>query len=215
MSVASQGRRLAGLVKAHEGADSAQREASAALRFLLEHGARRQILAAVPGNLPQFNWDSVSARGDQRDSVATLILAGAGLRYVPEYSYSNGYVYLNARKSSTLPISGYEWLLNVSGRDTAPQLAGADSVRVRFDSSSGIALVRIGRDSLVFPLGRLVGTLMETTDVRRYDVPAERLRIDAVSPGRRGTLMVQHIDGKRTGSTVRVGDWNGMLLLGR
>jgi uncharacterized protein DUF4153 len=215
LSVASQGRRLAHLVKSHED-DSAQREASAALRFLLEHGARRQIVAAIPAAEPHLNRDSLPWRAYDQDSVGKLILAGTGLRYVPQYSYSSsGYVYLNARRQSTLPISGYEWLLNVSGRDTAFKLAGPDSVRTRFDSASGIAVVRVGRDSLVFALSRLAGVLTETSDARRYDVPAERLRLDAVSPGRRGTLLLEHIDGKRTGGTVQVGEWNGMLLLGR
>jgi hypothetical protein len=215
LSVTSQGRRLARLVKSHTG-DEPQREASAALRFLLEHGARGEIVAAIPGAAAKLASDSLPWRANQQDSVGSLVLAGTGLRYVAQYSNeSTGYVYLNARRQSTLPISGYEWLLNVSGRDTAFKLAGSDTVRSRFDSSSGIAVIRIGRDSLVFALSRLAGVLNETSDARRYDVPAERLRLDAVSPGRRGTLMLEHIDGKRIGSTVRVGEWNGMLLLGR
>jgi hypothetical protein len=215
LSIASQGRRFGRLVKSTEG-DKAQREASAALRFLLEHGARRQILAAIPSAEPKLRRDSLPWRPYEQDSVAKEILAGTGLRYVPQYSHSSsGYVYLNANRKSTLPITGYDWMVTVSGRDTALRLVGSDSVRTRFDSSSGVAVVRIGRDSLVFDLRRLAGVLMETSDVRRYDVPAARLRLDAVSPGRRGTLMLEHIDGRRNGSTVRVGDWNGMLLLGR
>jgi hypothetical protein len=215
LSVASQGRRLARLVKS-PGHDKAQREGSAALRFLLEHGARPQIIAAIPGAEAKLNRDSLPWRPYEQDSVARLVLAGTGLPYVPQYSSeSSGYVYLNARRQSTLPISGYEWLLNVSGRDTAFTVAGSDSVRTRFDTSLGIAVVRVGRDSLVFALSRLAGILTETSDARRYDVPAERLRLDAVSPGRRGTLMLEHIDGKRTGTSVQVREWNGMLLLGR
>jgi hypothetical protein len=215
LSVASQSRRLTRLVKSPEG-ERGQREASAALRFLLEHGARRQIVAAIPGAEAHLKRDSLPWRMYEQDSVGKQILAGTGLRYVPQYSDSpNGYVYLNARRQSTLPISGYEWLLNVSGRDTAFMLAGPESVRTRFDSSSSIAVVRVGRDSLVFALGRLSGVMMETSDGRRYDVPAERLRLDAVAPGRRGTLMLDYISGKRTERGVRVGDWNGKLLLGR
>jgi hypothetical protein len=215
LSVASQGGRLARLVK-NQGGESGQREASAALRFLLEHGARRQILAAIPGAESRLSRDSLPWRRSEQDSVARAILAGTGLKYVPQYSSSdNGYVYLNARRPATLPIAGYEWLLTVSGRDTAFKLAGPDSVRTHFDGGSGIVVVRVGRDSLAFALSRLAGVMVETSDVRRYDVPPERLRLDAVSPGRRGTLMLEHIDGKRTGSTVRVGEWNGMLLLGR
>jgi hypothetical protein len=148
--------------------------------------------------------------------VASQILAEAGIRYVSEYPYlAGGYVYLHAGKQSALPVGGYEWMLNVSAQDTAFTLAGADSVRVRFDTTSGIARVRVGRDSLAFDVGRLSSTLAETSDVRRYEVPAERLRLEAAIPGRRGALMLESIEGRRTGNTLRVTGWRGTLFLGR
>jgi hypothetical protein len=216
LSVSSQGRRLAGLLsRPHEG-DHPEREASAALRFLLDHGARREIAAAVPGELPKVEWDSLPIRRDRRDSVASQILAGAGMRYVSEYSSSpEGYIYLHARKGPARQIGGYEWMLSVSARDTAFTLAGADSVRVRFDTVSGTARVKVGRDSLTFDVGRLSSTLAESSDVRRYEVPEERLRLDAAIPGRRGTLMLESIEGRRAGKTVRVTGWQGTLFLGR
>ena len=215
LSVSSQGRRLAGLLsRPHEG-DHPEREASAALRFLLDHGARREIAAAVPGELPKVEWDSLPIRRDRRDSVASQILAGAGMRYVTEYSSSpEGYIYLHARKGPARQIGGYEWMLSVSARDTAFTLAGADSVRVRFDTVSGTARVRVGSDSLTFDVGRLSSTLAESSDVRRYEVPEERLRLDAAIPGRRGTLMIESIEGRRTGKQVRVTGWQATLFLG-
>jgi uncharacterized protein DUF4153 len=221
LAVASQGRRLARLVPARPGEQTAAgrqdgREASAALRFLLDHGARRQIAAAIPGELPKVEWDSLPGRRDRRDSVASQILARTGVRYVLEYAYApNGYVHLYARKEPALHIAEYEWMLSVSGRDTTFKLAGADSVLVRFDSASSIARVLVGGDSLVFDLGRLASALAETPDRRQYDVPAERLRLDAATPGCRGALMLETIDGRRTGDTVRVGNWRGTLFLGR
>ena len=220
LAVASQGRRLARLVATRPAEQTAQgqpdgREASAALRFLLDHGARREIAAAVPGELPKVDWDSLPSRRDRRDSVASQILAGAGMRYVSEYQYlAGGYVHLYARKQAALPIGGYDWMLNISAQDTVFTLAGADSVRVRFDTASGIARVRVGRDSLVFDVGRL-SSVAETSGVRQYEVPAERLRLEAAVPGRRGALMLESIDGRRTGDTVRVSGWRGTLFLGR
>ena len=73
---------------------------------------------------------------------------------------------------------------------------------------------RVGRDSLVFDVGRL-SSVAETSDVRQYEVPAERLRLEAAMPGRRGALMLESIDGRRTGNTVRVSGWRGTLFLGR
>jgi hypothetical protein len=217
LAVASQGRRLARLVATRPVEQQRDgREASAALRFLLDHGARREIAAAVPGELPKVDWDSLPGRRDRRDSVASQILAGAGMRYVSEYSYSpEGYVHLYARKQAALQVSGYEWMLNISARDTAFKLAAADSVRIRFDTASGIARVLLGRDSLVFDLGRLSSTLAESSDLRGYEMPAERLRLEAAIPGRRGTLMLESIDGRRTGKAVRVSGWRGTLFLER
>jgi hypothetical protein len=220
LAVASQGRRLARLVGTRPAEETIPdhrngREASAALRFLLDHGARREIAAAVPGELPKIDWDSLPGRRDRRDSVASQILTGAGMRYVSEYPYlAGGYVHLYARKQAVLPIGGYDWMLNVSAQDTAFTLAGADSVRVRFDTASGMAHVRVGRDSLVFDVGGL-SSVAESSDVRQYEVPAERLRLEAAIPGRRGALMLESIDGRRTGDTVRVSGWRGTLLLGR
>jgi Domain of unknown function (DUF4153) len=221
LALASQGRRLARLVATRPAEQTAEgqrdgREASAALRFLLDHGARREIAAAVPGELPKVDWDSLPGRRDRRDSVASRILASAGMRYVSEYSYSpEGYVHLYARKQAALQISGYEWMLNISARDTAFKLTEPDSVRVRFDTASGIARVLVGRDSLVFDLGRLTSTLAESSDLRGYEVPAERLRLEAAIPGRRGMLMLESIDGRRTGKAVRVSGWRGTLFLER
>jgi hypothetical protein len=215
LAVASQGRRLARLVASPHENDHPEREASAALRFLLEHGAERQVAAAIPGELPKIEWDSLPGSRDRRDSVAIRILASTGLRYVAEYSSSpEGYVYLYARKPPALQISGYQWMVNVSSQDTAFKLAGADSLRVHFDTATGLARVLVGRDSLVFDVGRLSNTLAESSDVRRYEVPGERLQLAAAVPGRRGTLMLESIDGKRTGSAVRVGNWRGTLFLG-
>jgi uncharacterized protein DUF4153 len=220
LAVASQGRRLARLIATRPAEPTAQgqrdgREASAALRFLLDHGARREIAAAFPGELPKVEWDSLPGRRDRRDSVASQILAGAGMRYVSEYRYLGGeYVHFYARKQAALPVGGYDWMLSVSAQDTAFTLAGADSVRVRFDTASGIARVRVARDSLVFDVGRLA-SLAETLYVRQYEVPAERLRLEAAVPGRRGALMLESIDGRRTGDIVRVSGWRGTLFLGR
>src|SRR3954451_6714053 len=59
VSVASQGRRLAGIVAGPREGRRTDGEATGALLFLLEHGARRQIAAAMPKALPPVNWDSV------------------------------------------------------------------------------------------------------------------------------------------------------------
>lgn len=214
LAVASQGRRLERMVHNPQQTEQAGREASAALRFLLDHGSRREIASAIP-RLPQLDWDSLPGPRDRRDSVATRILAVAGIPYTFEYSASpQGYVYMYAQKERPMPIAGFDWMLNVSARDTTTKLAGMDSVRTHFDSASGVVGVRIGRDSLAFDIGRLAGSVVTSFDLRRSQIPAERLRLEAANATRRAALQLEFLSGTRGSESVRVREWNGTLFLG-
>ncbi|HEX7336106.1 MAG TPA: DUF4153 domain-containing protein [Gemmatimonadales bacterium] len=213
LSVASQGRRLARLISQSDEANR-EREASAALRFLLEHGARRQVAAAFPSKLEPLNWDSLPDSPTLRDQAATRILKRAGLRYVPRFAMSDeGYVHLNAARHSATPISGLEWMLNVSAGDTTTLVAGGDSVRVRFDTATGIARVRAGSDTLVFDLGRLAAQVQDSA--QSWSVAADRLRLEARSPTRRAVLALESINGRLQGDSIRVRGWQGRLFLGK
>ena len=216
LSVRSQGRRLARLVSAPAEVKHADREASAALRFLLEHGARRQIAAAVPATLPALPWDSLVKSGGRQDSAASRILASAGLRYQPRYSpWSEGYLYLRARQERATRIGGYDWMLNVNSRDTTPIPIGSDSVRVRFDTTAGFARVRMGSDTLHFDLHRLVNQLARDSILVRYDLPADRLRLTSNTGARRAILALESLDGSRKENSVRLTSWSGVLFLGK
>ena len=213
LSVASQGRRLARLISQSDEANR-EREASAALRFLLEHGARRQVAAAFPSELVPLKWDSLPDSPTLRDQAATRILESAGLRYVPRSAMSDeGYVHLNAAPHSATPISGFEWMLNVSAGDTATIVAGGDSVRVRFDTATGIAHVRAGSDTLVFDLSRLAEQAQD--GAQPWSVAADRLRLEAKAPTRRAVLALESINGRRKGDSIRVRGWQGRLFLGK
>jgi hypothetical protein len=220
LSVASQARRLARLTAKRQGEQTAQgqrngREASAALRFLLEHGARRQVAAAVPAELPKLDWDSLRTRRDQREKAAEQILARVGIPYVSEYaSRSEASVNLWARPDTVVPISGYDWIVRVSQSDKTPILVGRDSVSVRFDSTSGVVRVSVGPDSLHFDLARLAGA--SSTDARTgSQVPAEQLRLEASGRTRRAMLALESLNGKRASGSVQVERWQGKLYLGK
>jgi hypothetical protein len=219
MSVASQGRRLARLVASRPAEQTAQnqrdgREASAALRFLLEHGAQRQVAAGIPGQLPKFDWDSLADQRDKREKAAAQILAVAGIPYLSQYSSTNeGYIYLSARQEAATPIRGYEWMLKVSDYDKTPIAVEQDSVRVRFDTLSGMLRVEIGTDSLLFDL-RELATRVAPDAGGGTPVPAERLRIQAASPRRKSTLALESLNGRRKGNSVKVEHWQGRLFLG-
>jgi len=216
LSVSSQATRLKELVAAPREGRRNEREASAALRFLLDHAARREIAAAIPGELPQVNWDSVAHRRYGHDSTASRILSVAGMRYVPEYSYGrDGYLHLSARKGTATPISGYDWMLRVSAHNTAPIIAGTDSVRIRYDTVANVARAAVGNESLVFDLRPLVRLLVADSTIRSDDLPAERLRFHAATRTRRGVLALESLFGSRTGDSVRIRGWEGMLFVGK
>jgi uncharacterized protein DUF4153 len=219
LSVASQGRRLARLVGARPGEATAQerrdgREASAALRFLLEHGARRQIAAAIPGELPKLDWDSLPVNRTKREQAATQILALAGMVYASEYSSGReGYIYAWARPDTVTQIGGYEWMVRISQDHKTPVTVGTDTLRAHFDSAAGLLLVKIGTDSLVFDLRQLAGEMSGDASVGA-GVPAERLRVIAKGGRRKGMLALESLNGRRNGSSVKVERWQGRLFLG-
>lgn len=213
-SVASQGNRLRELVTEARGGTRNDREASAALRFLLDHEARSQIASAVPGDLPAVDWASSSGRREERDSTAKRILAAAGLRYLPEHSFSQrGQVYLSARSDPVIPITGYEWMVPVNSHNPGPVVAGTDSVMVHFDQ--GVARVSVGGDTLVFDMLRLASSLSADSTLSPQDLPAQRLRLNSASGERRAMLALQSLNGQWSADTLRIQWWQGTLFLGR
>jgi hypothetical protein len=213
LSVASQGRRLIRLVAMPAAGTQRDREASAALRFLLDHGARRQVVAAIPGRLPDVKWNSLPDSRVKRDQAAGRILAGTGIKYIDEYTRTEeSYVYLNVRQPTTVPVTGYDWMLKISVNDTAPIPVGRETVRIWFDTATSIARVKIGVESLDFDLGRLADSAVGTSD-NRNSVPAERLFLHVTAPRRRGALALDWLNGMRVRDSVRVRSWNGMLFL--
>lgn len=214
LSVASQGRRLAGIV-AQTPSERDGREASAALRFLLEHGARNKVVAAIPGELPKVNWDSIPDHRDKREAAAVQILAVAGIPYVSEYSARREeYIHLWARQDSATPISGYDWMVRLSQDDKTPIVLGPDSLSASYDSVSGVLRVRLGRDTLQFELRALTTTLADH-GADPSNVPPERLRLLVSGPTLRAMLALESLSGRRVANAVKLGRWQGRLFIGR
>jgi hypothetical protein len=218
LSVRSQSRRLAQLIAGPREGEKTDREASSALRFLLDHGNQGALAAAVPGGLPAVDWDSIPRSRERRDQAAALILAGAQLKYVSEYgggSRAGDAVQLYAGVNRATPTAGYDWVMDVSSWDKSPWHAGGDSVSVWFDTAFSVAHVVVGPDSLGFDLGRLAVKLSEKPPFVRRDLAPEDLHADAVTSRRRGALFLQTLSGRRRGDSVQVDHWQGKLLLGR
>ena len=112
-------------------------------------------------------------------------------------------------------MGGYEWILNVSSDNTTPIAAGTDTVRTRFDSSSDLVQVSVGRDSFRFDVGRLADTVWKDYSTAPTNVPAERLRLTTITPAHRAMLALQMVNGKRTADAVNVDRWHGKLFIGK
>jgi hypothetical protein len=215
LSVASQGSRLKALISEARSSRPNHREASAALRFLLDHGAQGEIAAAIPGELPATNWGRIPDHRGERDSTAGLIMAAAGMRYLSEHSFSrSGSVYFSARRDSAVPIGGYQWSIPVSAHDSRVILAGADSVRVGFDSL-GFAWVMAGRDSITFDLRPLAGEIAADSTLVPYEVAPARMRLRSAAGSLRAMLALETMNGRWVGDSVRIQSWQGTLFLGR
>ena len=215
LSVASQGSRLKALISEARSGRPNDREASAALRFLLDHGAQRQIAAAIPGELPATDWGRIPDHRSERDSTARLIMAAAGMRYLSEHSFSrSGSVYFSARRDSAVPIEGYQWSFPVSAHDSRVILAGADSVRVVFDTL-GFAWVIAGRDSVTFDLRPLARDIAADSTLVPYEVAPARMRLRSAAGSLRAMLALETMNGQWVGDSVRIQSWQGALFLGR
>jgi hypothetical protein len=214
LSVASQGRRLKNFVAEAKSGRGNEREASAALRFLLDHAARTQIAAAIPGELPAIRWDSIPDRRHERDSVANKILEVAGMRYRSEaYASRGGYFHVMAVPQGVTAIDGYQWMIRLHPH-VAPVLAGADSVHLGYDSM-GLLQVMLGGDAAAFDLRAVARGIGTDSSAAPREVPAERLRLRATTPRHRLLLAIESMNGRWEGKELRIQNWHGVLLARR
>jgi len=217
IAVASQSKRLARVVSPGQGEVRNEREASAALRFLLDHADEGAVASALPGKLPPLEWDSLPGPHEYRDKAAVRILATQGITYEPEYRSQRrdwDQVELSGVSTATA-ISGYDWLLPASSWSTSPEMVGVDTVTVWFDTTSFVAHVVVGRDSLAFDIGQLADEVAGKSLLTRRNIPAKEFRLEAVSASRRVALELGSLSGTRIGDSLRVERWNGELLIGK
>ena len=215
LSLRSQANRLENLVGASSTSAEAAREASAALLFLIDHDAESQIARAIGADLPPLGLDSIPRYGELRDSTAARIMVLAGGRYVPEYLRGGeaGGFHVNADQSVATEVSGYDWLVSAWSGDTTPRIAGLDTVQVLPDTVRRIARVRVGRDTLLFDVGALVTSFIDSIPPRQ-SLPAGRLRIASAPGPRRGELLITNINGQRgEDGEIAIDHWGATLLL--
>jgi Domain of unknown function (DUF4153) len=213
VSVSSQSRRLARLLRSADSSGIDAREASAALRFLMDHRAGEAIAAATGRDLPPIDWAGLSRYGNQRDSIARRIMELAGTRYVPEYEHSGWVTSFYLTSTDPISLTGYAWSLPVASGDGAVRLVGTDTVNVVPQIAGiGTARIRIGADTLEFDVRPLVQRHADTL-VAQASMPAVPIHVDAGPGGRSGALVISQMSGTRMRDSISVGYWIGSLLL--
>jgi hypothetical protein len=212
ISVNSQASRLAHLLHPAPGGVVNAREASAALRFLIDHNAGAAITAATGRELPPVNWAALTRYSPERDSLASAVMRLAGASYVPEYARSpDGWFHVTS--NGPIPVDGYAWALWMSSGDSAVRLVNQDSVAVVTEpTGSGLARVRVGRDTLVFDLRPLAKRYADSVPSSAR-VTRERLMVED-GTGRRGALVLSQLSAQRQLHSVRVASWTGTVLIG-
>ncbi len=210
LSVNSQARRMALMLESSGPAGVRAREASAALRFLIDHNAGEAIARAIGRDIPPVDWASVPRYGTERDSLARMVMERAGSRYVPEYANRpDGWFHLNG--GGPIPVTGYAWVVPVGANDASRHVLDGDTVQVLPQSSAGWTVrVRAGRDTLAFDL--------EPLAVRYADsAPAPGgagMVVEGAGGTRKAALVLTNLSGQRSGDSLATVYWGGTLLLG-
>jgi hypothetical protein len=213
LSVNSQARRLARMLQPSGASNVRAREASAALRFLIDHGAGEAIARAVGREIPRVDWAKVPRYGTERDSLARLVMELAGATYVPEYEHQpEGWFYLSG--GGPLRVSGYAWAVPVTANDPASHVVDGDSVVVLAERrpGDGTARVRVGRDTLVFDLAAVASRYADSMPVVTGTM-TRRIIAEEVSGRLRSELVLTNLSGQRDGDSLRTVHWTGTLLL--
>lgn len=216
VSISSQGRRFASMLHAPDSAEVGAREASGALRFLIDHQAGEEIAQRIGRELPPIDWKSMSPYGGDRDSIGKEIMALVGAKYVPQYGYGTGGQSFSFSSNQPMALQGFEWALPVAMMDSYPRVVGTDTVSVLLGPRpSGVARIQVGTDTLDFDLRPFAQLYVDSLFPPGSSVPAESLRIEPGNDGRRSLLVVTTLGGLRTRDSVSVTYWTGMLMLER
>ena len=208
-SVRSQAARLQRMLRA-EVADA--REASAALRFLIDHRAGGAIAAAIGHGLPPVDWSALPRYGTERDSLGRRLMALAGAEYVPEYLHQpDGWFHIAS--SGAVSVTGYAWAVPVTSGDVAVHVLDGDTVTLlRQSSGDPVVRVRVGADTLAFALLPVAERYADSMPLRTGSL-AERILVEETS-GKHGTLALTNLSGRHERDSLSVSHWVGTLLLG-
>ncbi len=212
LSVNSQRDRLVAMLAVADNPELRDREASGALRFLLERRDTAAAAAAL-GTPITLGPRSGTYGVANVDSIATVALARHGVRYRAQW-YAGGADqdrYFSREHGSATDVAGYTWLIAISPADTMRRVVGEDSVYVVPTLDSMVTHIVVGTDTLRFDLGEFARHAVSVEPPWR-ELPAAESRLTAAGP-RRATLVVTSLIVRGSADSVRVRSWNGELLI--
>jgi hypothetical protein len=214
VSVNSQARRLARMLQPSASPAASAREASAALRFLIDHDAGPAIARAIGHELPPVDWASVPRYGNERDSLARMVMELVGADYVPEYAHQpEGWFHIGSG-GGAIRVSGYSWAVSIMSSDAVPRVLDGDTVAVVTGTGGdGVARVRVGGDTLAFDLRPIANRYADSVPLRTGMV-TEPMLVEEATGLRRGRLVLTNLSGRAERDMLSTVHWNGTLLLG-
>lgn len=213
LSIQSQGRRLAStLPPGRPVADPS--EASAALRFLIDHHAEAEIAKRLGKPFPATDWSTIHRFGPARDSLGQRLMALAGATYRAEgASLRNRNDFSFAfEDGQPLSVEGFHWLATVNASDTARHTLGPDSMQALPRGANGMVRIALGVDTLVFDLHPLLQRYRDSLLVGR-GVPSSALRVASDSGRRAGSLLLRGVSGRRLADSLLLKHWYGTVLI--
>ena len=213
LSITSQGRRFAKMLQASDGTAASAGEASAALRFLIEHRAGDEIAARIGKALPPIEWKSLTRHGGRRDSIGRAIMELAGGTYVPRYSRFAGETHFSFNSDDPILLAGFEWVIPVAGTNRSARVADGDTVIIVSQLPGGDARIRVGSDTLEFDLRPLARWYVDSV-YPRAPSRSDRFRIDRDDAARPAALIITNLSGTWYRDSLAIGHWTGSLLLG-
>lgn len=199
----------------------AEVEASAALRFLIQHNARAPIERAFGGSIPGgvVLPDTLRFRAD---SLGKAMMTAASLDYSPwgiQGAPRPGFFSYNASDAEAIPIGGFSWLVAIDRRDTVVTV-GPDTLRVAFDSSAQRLTVSDGNGAdMIFDFAPLLDSLESSSSAGsaagfREQIPTREMYLSASRGSRRGALQLTWISGQNEKAARRIDGWTGRLFVG-
>lgn len=192
--------------------DTAVREMSEALRFLLERnalGTVRELFGQRAGQLADFDPD----RSDLVDSVANLVMKSLGQSYVNRYNYdpADYFAYERQANGKPLTITGYDYVVSLNGIDSTAVVVSGDTLDVISNLTLMQAYVRRGSDTLlVFELRPLAEELFAMDPAARQEYSAT-MAVESV--GAQGMLAFAWFSAERRNGTIKISAWRGELYL--